>query len=315
MSKMQAALQAKNERDRAAACAKRHNELVKQAEKMVKKKGASRESALQLFEAAYKEQHVATTLLRVAELQYEVGRLADAASSADRVIRSQPSPNHLAAAQAIVKRTGMEPRNDWRPAGNITGHLDAVLHGSTGVAPTPTDPWAAAPAASRVGTDPWAAQVQPTTTHSARSADPATGRGRGADAISQADALFGRPAAAPAAPPPAAAGAGNPFAMAEPADEPAARPCTLASAATPFTLAAGLEEASSDAATDVVSSGEEEEERSSALVLVLSGDDLLAAALEALSSIAARVEELAAAGTEAEPELRSLTRRLARLHD
>ena len=313
---MQAALQAKDERDRACAAAKRHNELVKQAEKIMKKKGGSIHSALLLFEAAFKEKHTPSTLLRVAELQYELNRFAEAADTADRVIRSQPSSAaHLAAAQAIVRKSGGVAlrRQLTLTAQPIDGHLDAVLHGSTSIAPAPMDPWAAAaPPPGRVATDPWASDVPAATSRpppppAATPVPPVATQRRDADAISKADALFWRAAA----PSPVAAGGGNPFA-AEEATRGPARSDALGTAL--GAAGSGSEESPSEAETEAVSSAVEEEgERSSALVRVLSSEELLGEALEALSRVAARVDDLAAAGPDAEAELRKFTRKLTKL--
>lgn len=287
------------ERDRAAASLKRHNALVKSADKVLKKRGGSKVSALQLLLAAFEEAHLITTLLRIAELQYQLNRFVDAAASAEKAIRSQPSAEHRAAAEAIMTRCGTQSRLDAKSdLSSIHIHLDAVLGGI-----------AAAPQLSVSAPPP-----------------PVVGR-PSEEAMHKADTLFF--GAARSAPPQLRAPrtAANPFGH-EPST---ALVCPGAAApkaagANPFEAAAEEEEAS----TALVCSGVHAEVQTSptgpteavggepctALAVVdgLDEGQLLAAALQSLQAIASRVEELFT-HPEGAGELRSLVRDLAQLHE
>jgi hypothetical protein len=216
-------MQAKLEKAQKKAAAKRHAELVKQADKTLKK-GGSRETALKLLQEAFKQQRTPETLLKIAELQYQLDRYAAAVTSANTLILSQPNATILAAAQAVVKRCGVQAKIDEKAAAPpIAPHLNDQLHKSTAASPAPRDPWVAAMTAPRVETNnPWASHTSPSTAIA-----PAVNRSPSKEAISKADALFARalPAPKPATTPPrqtAIVPAANPFAPKEtPAELPA----------------------------------------------------------------------------------------------
>mmetsp|Transcript_15206 Transcript_15206/g.42402 ORF Transcript_15206/g.42402 Transcript_15206/m.42402 type:complete len:407 (+) Transcript_15206:108-1328(+) len=181
MARSAAALRAKSEREAAAAALKRHNELVKQADKLLKKKGGSREAALHLLQEAFKLQHSPSTLLKVAELQYQLDRFAAAAANAELLVRSQPSAAHLAQAEILLRKCGPQAEIHRKSAdvmNAIDGHLDAVLSLSTTQLPGAGDPWESCAISTGGATDPWSS-------HEDR-----VERVPSTDVISKADALF-----------------------------------------------------------------------------------------------------------------------------
>jgi hypothetical protein len=206
---MQAKLQAKLDREKGKKTAKRHAELVKQADKLLK--GGSREAALKILQEAFKCKKVAETLLKIAELQYQLDRYTAAVTSANLLISSQPSPSLLAAAQAVVQRCGTQAKLDEEaPAPPIDGHLDMVLSRSTAVSAVPRNARIATHPATRVETDPWASD-----TPTSNATTPVVQRSPSKEAISMIDALFAR--APPALPsrPAAIVAAANPFELDE----------------------------------------------------------------------------------------------------
>lgn len=232
-----ASMQAKLDRAQAKRAAKRHAELVKQSDKILKKKGGSREAALKLLQEAFKQQRAPETLLRIAELQYQLDRYTAAVASANLLISSQPSPMLMAAAQAVVQRCGTQAKLDeMAPAPPIESHLDMVLEKSTAASPVPRDMRVAASAAPRVDTNPWASDIP-----ASKATMPTGQRSPSKEAVSKADALFARALPAPPSRPTAIVAAANPFGSDETASGlpssalPPRDPVSPAAASNPFT--------------------------------------------------------------------------------
>ena len=159
-------LTTKEGKKQAAAAAKRHDELVKKAERALKTKAVNhKETARGLLQAAIKEQRAPATILLLANLQYDMNRFADAATSAELVLRSGPGASQQRDAEALLARIGgsRKSKEPQTPTSAIDGLLDSVLGGST--------------PQGRCASDPWAPSLPPS--------QPST------EALSSVDALFG----------------------------------------------------------------------------------------------------------------------------
>mmetsp|Transcript_18660 Transcript_18660/g.40203 ORF Transcript_18660/g.40203 Transcript_18660/m.40203 type:complete len:197 (+) Transcript_18660:215-805(+) len=141
------------ERERAQAASDRHDACVKKAEALYKQ-GEVRQ-ALRQFEAAFVEFGKTTTALRIADLYLQLGDFEKAAERANRVMLSQPAPEHRSTAEGILARCG----SHWRdkaaqktspaplPSPPIGDHLQSVFNTSVGAQP-PQPPQPAPPVSS-----------------------------------------------------------------------------------------------------------------------------------------------------------------------
>mmetsp|Transcript_22445 Transcript_22445/g.75791 ORF Transcript_22445/g.75791 Transcript_22445/m.75791 type:complete len:277 (-) Transcript_22445:204-1034(-) len=271
-------LTTKEGKKQAAAAAKRHDELVKKAERALKTKAVNhKETARGLLQAAIKEQRAPATILLLATLQYDMNRFADAATSAELVLRSGPGASQQRDAEALLARIGgsRKSKEPQTPTSAIDGLLDSVLGGSTPQRRFASDPWAPS-------TD--LPPSQPST-----------------EALSSVDALFG---GASARTPPQQRS--NPFGDEESCGSAAANPFGGESDPTPFDDEEGSEWEGGEVTTLALRPGDDAGEEHI--------EDPLEVALSSLSKIATRVEELALAGPESEGELLQLVRALAKLH-
>ena len=271
-------LTTKEGKKQAAAAAKRHDELVKKAERALKTKAVNhKETARGLLQAAIKEQRAPATILLLANLQYDMNRFADAATSAELVLRSGPGASQQRDAEALLARIGgsRKSKEPQTPTSAIDGLLDSVLGGST--------------PQRRCASDPWAPSLPPS--------QPST------EALSSVDALFG---GASARTPPQQRS--NPFGDEESCGSAASNPFGGESDPTPFDEEEGSEweGGEGDVTTLALRPGDDAGEEHI--------EDPLEVALSSLSKIATRVEELALAGPESEGELLQLVRALAKLH-
>jgi|EP00908_Phaeocystis_cordata_P009602 hypothetical protein len=152
---------------------KAHDALIKEAEKLAKK--GETKQAIKALQTALEAHKVAPTMLRIAELQLHLftneprtEHLHQAAELCVRVLRSQPSAEQMAQAEALLKRAGPPARKHAEEqlsastrrglqqaagAGTTGAQIDNLLQskGAAAAAPPPQQPPPSKPPANAAG--------------------------------------------------------------------------------------------------------------------------------------------------------------------